>query len=444
MARRRWGRRLAGALVLLLLAELALQAAAPLVQRSMARREPDPSPDAPLTILCVGDSNTYGLHMPRLYAYPAMLEARLAQRFREPVAVVNRGVPGQNTAQVGSDLAQDLADTHPDVVLVLCGINDAWNTGAEDRGLSGALEQLKLVRLVRVLLSGVTTAAPFEVRTDERGEMVVDRGSGARRVNAGEGGGSLRSGEALQAHVIEGLSRILERCADAGATPVLMTYAESAGEFAGINAAVRALAAERGVLLVDHERAFGERFAAGEYHGFMMNDHHPNLRGYQLMAAEVDAVLTGAGWVPAAAEGASAALPDDAGAVGTAGDATPAVPATLELLPGDRLRLGGPPLAPFQLLMSHRPGSDDGFDVGSRRVPLPTDKVMAMSRLEPGFSGQLDAHGRAELSIPARLRAAAGDEGLAACLLLLGDPLAASSPGGAALLGVSEPLLLPD
>src|SRR6187455_386402 len=125
--RRRWPRRLLGVLALLVLLELALEAAAPLVQRAMLRRAPTPSPDAPLAILCVGDSNTYGLYVPQ-WSYPAQLLARLRPRFRGPVAVVNRGVPGQSAAQVAETLPADLRAVHPDLVLVLAGLNDAWNS----------------------------------------------------------------------------------------------------------------------------------------------------------------------------------------------------------------------------------------------------------------------------------------------------------------------------
>jgi hypothetical protein len=69
----RWRRRLLGLLLLLVLTELALQLAAPVVRHWMERRGPEPSPDAALTILCVGDSNTYGLNVERVYAYPAQL-----------------------------------------------------------------------------------------------------------------------------------------------------------------------------------------------------------------------------------------------------------------------------------------------------------------------------------------------------------------------------------
>ncbi len=434
MTRRRGGRRALGVALLLVLLELSLQAAGPLVQRLMARRDPDPSPDARLTILCVGDSNTYGLSLPQLYAYPALLQSRLEQRFHRPVTVANRGVPGHNTAQVLAALPQDLADTHPDLVLVLCGINDAWNTSGEERGLVGFFEKLKLVRLVRVLMSGVTTAAPFAVRSDERGEFTVDRGKGEERVNVTSTGLAVRAGEALQQHVRDGLTAIVDRCADAGATPVLMTYAESEGEFSGINATSRALADDRGLLLVDHERAFGERFGTEGREALMFNDHHPNVRGYQLMAERVDAVLTAAGWAPPL---------DDSVAPDTTAEGQPATdadmaPALLKLLPDDRLRLDGPAGTAFLVLLSHAPAPGGGFDVDGLHVPLVDDEVMAMSRMEPGFSGRLDALGHAEIRIPPRLVAAAGNAGLVACMLLLRDPAAAAAPGGRALLSASE------
>jgi len=444
MGKRRWGRRLAGLVVLMVLLELALQAAGPLVQRAMLRRDPDPSPDAPLTILCVGDSNTYGLHMPRVFAYPALLQGLLEQRFHQPVTVANRGVPGQNTAQVLAALPDDLAATHADLVLVLCGINDAWNTGAEERGFRGLIEQLKLVRLVRVLLSGVTTASPFEIRSDDKGEIVVDRGRGAERVNGASGGSAVRTGDELARQVRAGLAAIVERCADAGAVPVLMTYAEYQGDFATVNATARDLAAELHLLLVDHERAFGERFRAEGYDALMMNDHHPNLRGYQLMAEQVDDALTAAGWVPPAGAPAAAREPGASGAPEAADDAAAGVPATLARLAGDRLAIGGPPRVAFQVLMSHRPGPDEGFGEGALRVHLASDRLTILSRLEPSFSGRLDAQGRAELAIPPRLRAGAGAEGLAACVLLLRDPGGAPSAGNSPLLGVSATLILDD
>jgi len=397
-----------GALLLLVLVELALQAAAPLVQRAMLRRPPTPSADAPLTILCVGDSNTYGLHVPQ-WSYPAQLQARLAPRFRSPVAVVNRGVPGQSTRQVAEGLPDDLRAARPDLVLILAGLNDAWNTGAEDGAALAFLGRLRLVRLARVLLSGVASPGAFEVRTDERGEIVVDRGDGARRVNVTEGGAAAADDAALRRRVEAGLRRLVELCRDHGAEPVLMTYAENGGTHTLVSAVARDLAAREGLLLVDHERRFGAAFLELGHDALMFNEHHPNARGYALMAQAVDEALQAAGRVPPAGA-APAAAPERP---------QPPEPPRLEALGGGRLRLAGPPGWGWQLAVARLPRAGESFRAGSFEVPLPNDDVLAKARLEPSFAGRFGPEGRLELAVPARLREEAGGAALGACLVLL-------------------------
>ncbi len=424
--RRRWPRRLLGLLLAVVLVELALQAAAPLVQRAMLRRPPTPSADAPLTILCVGDSNTYGLHVPQ-WSFPAQLQVRLRPRFREPVEVVNRGVPGQSAAQVADALPDDLRATRPDLVLVLAGLNDAWNPGARDTGPAALLGRLRLVRLARVLLSGVASSGSFEVRSDERGEIVVDRGSGGQRVNLTEGGLAAPAGETgLQARVRDGLRRLVETCRDHGAEPVLMSYAENGGTHSLVSAVARELATSEGLLFVDHERAFGAAFAVEGHDALMFNEHHPNARGYALMARTVDELLQAAGRVPP--ESAAAGTP-------AAGERPlpPRAPA-LEALGAGRLRLSGPPGWNWQLAVARAPRAGESFRAGAFEVPLPNDDVLAKSRLEPAFLGRFGPDGSTEVAVPVRLREEAGGASLAACLVLLfdvsagpGDPVAGVS-----------------
>ncbi|MBM3984419.1 MAG: hypothetical protein FJ296_01820 [Planctomycetes bacterium] len=419
--RRRWPRRLLGLLLALLLVELALQAAAPLVQAAMLRRPATPSPDAPLTILCVGDSNTYGLHVPQ-WSYPAQLEARLRPRFSGPVAVVNRGVPGQSAAQVAQALPADLRATRPDLVLLLAGLNDAWNPGTAAGGLPELLGRLRLVRLTRVLLSGVASPGSFALRTDAQGEIVVDRGAGAQRVNVTEGGPAAPADVAgLQARVRAGLVRALELCRDFGAEPVLMSYAENGGTHALVSAVARELAAERGLLFVDHERAFATAFAAEGHEALMFNEHHPNARGYALMARGVDEALQAAGHVP----------PGPAEGTAPSAGARPAPPRapTLAYLGAGRLALGGPPGWNWQLAVARAPQPGDRFRAGAHEVPLPNDDVLAKARLEPSFLGRFGPDGTAEVLVPARLREEAGGASLAACLVLLHD--VAAGPGDA-------------
>lgn len=409
---RRRRSRLLGLVVLLLLVELALQLAGPLVQRSMSRSWDAPDPDAPLSVLCVGDSNTYGLHLPRVYAYPALLRAALGRRYRQPVNVVNRGIPGQNSAQVAFGLEQDLLDLSPDLVLILAGINDTWNTDGHDLGLVSLLGRLKLVRLVRVLMSGVTTSGTFEIRSDEQGEIVIDRGAGARRVNQGDLPDVAQlSGTTLAEVIHAGLGRALAACRDAGSRPVLMTYAENQGPFAEINTVVREYAQQQQVLLIDHEQTFREHFAAEGYTSLMFDDHHPNVRGYRWMAMGIDTDLAALGLVPPL-------LPSEEHWQDTQQPLDR--PATLALASTGEIELFGPPGWAYQLLVACSASPGQGFDGGGMMVPLQADRFLALSRLEPGFSGRFDGSGKVTLRVPPALRAGATCS-LAACLLLLRD-----------------------
>jgi lysophospholipase L1-like esterase len=428
--RGRLGRRLLLVVVLLGLLEAALQLASPLVRRAQDRSRADRSPDASLTVLCVGDSNTFGLNVPRHFSYPERLRALLETRMQAPVSVHNRGVPGQNGAQVAASIEHDLIETDPDIVLVLVGINDTWNQDAESGASGGGtwLGHIKLVRLVRVLLAGVTTAGRFEVAADDEGRIVVDRGAGARPVNAGEGAVGVRSGEALGSSVQRALERIATRCREHGAQVVLMTYAESGGDYSTVNAVLRESARALDVPLVDHELGFHERIAAEGYETLMMNDHHPNARGYGLMAAAVAEELERTGWTPLAVHGTTEPPPSP--------DRTAAAPPVLRADGQGRLRLGGPPEAPFQLLVARTPRPDEGFDVEGHRIPLPDDAALAHARLEPGFSGRLDASGAASVRVPERLREVAGGD-ISACLVLLGE-----TPRGPTVTAVSPPVLV--
>lgn len=435
MTARRRRSRLATCIGLAVLLELALQLAAPLVRLTMSRAADVADPSAQLTVLCVGDSNTFGLHLPRVYAYPALLQAALGRRYRQPVGVINRGIPGQNSAQVAVGLADDLSELSPDLVLILVGINDTWNTDGQDLGLASWLGRLKLVRLARVLLAGVTSTKTFEVATDEQGEIVIDRGSGRRRINQGDQADAPGlAGEALALVLRRGLERALSACQQAGSRPVLMTYAENQGPFAEVNALIRAVATERQVLLIDHAREFKQHFVELGYDELMFGDHHPNARGYRLMALDADAALAASGIVPERLP-ASDLPPAEA--------RTLSRPPTLSLAPGGEIALLGPAGWAYQLLVACAPDPTAAPASDRAGIPLVADEVMALSRLEPSFSGRFDGSGRILVRLPPALKAAAPCA-LAACLLLLrDDPQSLLAEDGQSVAAASEVLLLP-
>jgi lysophospholipase L1-like esterase len=73
-------------------AEAVLQTGAAVV-RGLGRPEPSWTSSG-RRVLCVGDSNTYGLHLERSDAYPAVLQRRWSEQpGHAPVEVLNLGVP---------------------------------------------------------------------------------------------------------------------------------------------------------------------------------------------------------------------------------------------------------------------------------------------------------------------------------------------------------------
>jgi len=137
----------------------------------------------------------------------------------------------------------------------------------------------------------------------------------------------------------------------------------------------------------------------------------------------VERALAEAGWVPAAPAGGA---PDEPGL-------RPEAALDLRCDENGRLVLAGPPGAAFQLLIAGAAGPEGGFLAGAARIPLQEDSLLALSRVEPSFSGRLDAEGTARVAVPAAVREAGSGAEWAACAVLLsertdGPPVVAVSP----------------
>jgi hypothetical protein len=125
-----------------------------------------PAGGAAVTILCVGDSHTYGAPLPAEESYPSQLQARLDADSPGLYRVINAGIPGINSAMVSHRFEANLLRYRPDLVILWVGANNLWNeqeTGHWDswRGpgwFHRALLRIKLVRLIRFLQGGVAQA----------------------------------------------------------------------------------------------------------------------------------------------------------------------------------------------------------------------------------------------------------------------------------------------
>ncbi len=82
------------------------------------------------TVLCVGDSVTFGIGATRELSYPAQLQSLLDKSFsgsNEKYNVINRGWPGQNTARLLTRLERYLQEFKPDIVTILIGAQNQAN-----------------------------------------------------------------------------------------------------------------------------------------------------------------------------------------------------------------------------------------------------------------------------------------------------------------------------
>ncbi len=119
------------ALLSVVLLEFGLQVASYVAYLSYARDEVALGSADGATILCIGDSYTYGLGASSSdTAYPGVLRRELTARGLPQPTVVNAAWPGQNSRDLLQRLAAQLDDHEPDVVLILTGLNDQWSRPA--------------------------------------------------------------------------------------------------------------------------------------------------------------------------------------------------------------------------------------------------------------------------------------------------------------------------
>ena len=124
---------LLGLAVGLLAAEASLRIAGVGYRRGRVPQPGDFGPSTARTILCVGDSFTFGVGAPPGQCYPEQLQRLLdrrhgAGRWR----VINDGYPGRDSAQMLQALERRLERVRPSVMIVLAGLNNDWNSLARE------------------------------------------------------------------------------------------------------------------------------------------------------------------------------------------------------------------------------------------------------------------------------------------------------------------------
>ena len=291
--------------------EVVLQVAGLLV----GHRTPEERLADGVRILAVGDSHTYGVYYDASQAYPELLASLLNDQLNTDVQVVNRGLPGMNSAQIAERLPSWIQTYDPDFIIFCAGINNVWNeAGGSPSWLARMLDRSKVVRLARLL-----------------GRAIEDHGASNRPdidrqlVNEGKDGVLHRnrdSGEVLIVHegnirqrsrdldeaadqLVEDLARVRDVASQQGTQLLLLTYSafplpDRAPMFVlheKMNDTMRAFARENDdVGIVDVGPLFLRNLLSPStsrstwFHSD--TEGHPNPEGYALIAQSIADALS--------------------------------------------------------------------------------------------------------------------------------------------------------
>ncbi len=251
-------------------------------------------------VLCLGDSNVFGLYERPEDSYPGALARRLAAGTapgQATLSVTNLGLPGKTTYDCVLELQEVLASGAPEAVLVTAGFNNHWSWRPLDDVEYGALpwyERLRLVRLGRLMLARVQTASGAE---STEGPEAVSVGDGPAhdgereyvgRANQRAHAKLLADREFETADYLGSVRRdwreMQRLCSAAGVPFALVTYGARRGDYGVVNEAMRAAAEEDGIALFEAERPCLELAQQLGENAVYHPDYHPRRAGYEVIA----------------------------------------------------------------------------------------------------------------------------------------------------------------
>lgn len=347
------------------------------------------------TVLCVGDSNTFGIWVDPAESYPGQLERLLDERAADgPHRVVNVGVPGRSSGRVLAALGDDLDAFEPDILLVLAGFNDRWTwtppAGApQGRDDPPWIEELRLTRLLRVVADRARGKDDFSPEgedppgpRDRLGRPLdpdnVDYATPVQEDRA-------------TAQNLASLTSMVEMARARGVPIVLLTYPAGRDAYGAANEAARRVAADLRVPLIDVRRWF-ETGTRGREEELFFHDQHPREPGYEVMAR---LVLNGL----IDAELLDARPVEDVGGALVSRPAPPRLrPVVTPEMEPTLVASGGSPGQRIRFLLA-RPGSGPRAQWAGLELPLADGELFRLTAADPRLEATIDERGEATVSV---------------------------------------------
>ena len=245
-------------------------------------------------VLCLGDSNTYGIWLDGSEAYPAVLQKLWNDSHpARPIEVLNLGVPGNNSSRLRNALPKLLRRYRPDLVTIMLGANDWWTVPEplSDGGSGGRLASF-LWRWSRVY-----RLAFMIRRAEETSEGSVEatgypppRGPGPRPPDVNFGWTRKPEGfSGWEPVLAENLEAMVAELGRAGVRVTLLTYPADAPIYHEASDVLRAVAQKTATPLVDVGAVFQPLCAPQPCDDMLFpNRHpagqHPTAKGHELVA----------------------------------------------------------------------------------------------------------------------------------------------------------------
>ena len=288
-----------GILLGLLMLEGGLQIGAFFMKRSKRGELPVAWVTGNLRVLCLGDSNTYGLWLDQREeeAYPQQLEALWNERIAAPkLEVLNLGFPGTNSSRLVRDLPRLLETFDPDIVVVMVGVNDFWtmpfpiDEAQESRPQKSFLERHSLVYRFYHLIRRARVADKLEIVLDKNGSLAHGARHKARVGDLEFDQGFVTAAPGLQGDSVAleaNLRRLIEQ-ARAAETPIyLMSYPTTTNFYTSASEAISAVALETGAPLIDLAAIFEPLCPTVDCPDMLYEDGHPKASGYRIVAEAI-------------------------------------------------------------------------------------------------------------------------------------------------------------
>jgi lysophospholipase L1-like esterase len=226
-------------------------------------------------VVCLGDSNTYGLYVGPEKAYPSLLQKLWNDDARRPgVEVINLGYPGNDSSAVRNRLKGALEVHHRDVVTIMIGANDLWTVPEPVPGEPPGASYYRLWHVSRVYR--LVSLLWYALREPSAAERTP---SDAPFVAVPLGGGSPGWSNALQRNLEDMAARIRRTNAE----PILLTYPSDKAAYGDANRVIRSTAASAGIRLIDLTPTFRDR-CPGWTCPELFPDQHPTPAGHALVA----------------------------------------------------------------------------------------------------------------------------------------------------------------